>query len=79
VTLLIVGLVSVIVSLQLLAYGTLNTVDFNNNNNNNNNTAMESQRALLTSAKCDIRLGIMQLLSRPARISRQENTWQSKY
>jgi len=34
VTLLTVGLVSVIVSLQLLAYGTLNTVVFSNSNNN---------------------------------------------
>jgi len=32
-TLLTVGLVSVIVSLQFSAYGTLNTVVFNNNNN----------------------------------------------
>ena len=42
VTLLTVGLVSVIVSLQLLAYGMLNTVVFNNNNNNNNNTSVET-------------------------------------
>jgi len=37
---LTVGLVSVIVSLQLLAYGTLNTVVFNYNNNTNSRSAI---------------------------------------